>query len=204
MMMIKCLLCSEIYQEEITKCTKCGGTGDLLQPYQEPPLRKTTRGCPRCGEPLKPDSSVCPKCENQNNQNKTSDNKNDKETAKKVLLRIIKGEEPDKIYKLNDLIYQNNRVITVGRKDISANNILTLKEDLTAFISRKQCTIELRTDNKWYIRDGQQINKKNKQWEKSKNGTFINEVEVSTDGTQIKIGDTIIVGEILLKVEEYL
>ena len=120
-----------------------------------------------------------------------------------VMLRIMQGEDYGAVYKLNDLIRGKNRIITVGCNDPLVNNLLSITESHSRFISRKHCTLELGTGNKWFIRDGQWDKSATNGWKNSLNGTFVNSTEVTFDGTPIHPGDIISIGDVKLRVEGY-
>jgi len=126
-----------------------------------------------------------------------------------LLLRVMQGEEYGKIYRLNTFLHHHCSVITVGRKDISAQNTISIAENQTTYISRKHCTLEMDDATKqWYIRDGQWDGGKNSiagspQWRYSVNGTFVNSTEVPFEGMPISPGDIISIGDVKLRVEGY-
>jgi pSer/pThr/pTyr-binding forkhead associated (FHA) protein len=120
-----------------------------------------------------------------------------------ILLRIMQGEEHGAVYKLNELLQGKSKIITMGCKDPSANNTLPITEEFTRFISRKHCTLELYSENKWFIRDGQWDRNTTNGWKNSLNGTFVNSTEVSSHGAPIKLGDIITIGDVKLRVEGY-
>ena len=120
-----------------------------------------------------------------------------------VLLRVMQGEEYGSVYKLNELIQGTCKKITVGRSDASIHNTLSITEDLSSFISRKHCTLELNPNNQWYIRDGQWDKSVLHGWKNSMNGTFVNSTEASFDGLPIHTGDIITIGDVKLRVEGY-
>ena len=120
-----------------------------------------------------------------------------------VLLRIMQGEEHGAVYKLNELLRGKSRIITAGCNDPYANNLLPIVENLSRFISRKHCTLELGSGNQWFIRDGQWDKTATDGWKRSLNGTFVNSAEVSADGMPIHPGDIISIGDVKLRVEGY-
>ena len=123
-----------------------------------------------------------------------------------VLLRVMQGEEYGRVYQLNELLHNGRLLITVGRKDTDVQNTLSIIENLSSYISRKHCTLELdKVAGQWYIRDGQWIGKSidGNDWLQSKNGTFVNSSEVSRKGMQINSGDIISIGDVKLRVEGY-
>jgi len=120
-----------------------------------------------------------------------------------VLLRIMQGEGHGAVYRLNDLLRGKSRIITVGRNDNYVNNILTITENFSSYISRKHCTLELNANNQWFIRDGQWDKDASNGWKNSLNGTFVNSTEVSLNGVEIYPGDIITVGDVKFRVEGY-
>ena len=120
-----------------------------------------------------------------------------------VLLRTMQGEDHGTVYKLNDLVAGKSRVITIGRKDVSINNILPITENCSSYISRKHCTLELSAGNQWFIRDGQWDRNAINGWNNSVNGTFINSAEAPQTGMPIQPGDIITIGDAKLRVEGY-
>jgi serine/threonine protein kinase len=121
-----------------------------------------------------------------------------------MLIRIMQGEEYGKVFKLNDLLRGRTRILTIGRHDVNTDNALSIKEDQSSYISRKQCTLEqdYATGN-WYIRDGQWDTNATEHWKRSCNGTFVNSTEAPKNGIFIKPGDIISIGDVKLRVEGY-
>ena len=123
-----------------------------------------------------------------------------------VLLRIMQGEEYGKFYRLNDLLHNGCRLITMGRDDSNVENNIAVVEKQSSYISRKHCTLEMDdATRQWYIRDGQCVEKNNpdKKWINSLNGTFVNSAEVTSNGMPIRTGDIISIGDVKLRVEGY-
>ena len=121
-----------------------------------------------------------------------------------VLLRIMQGEEYGKTYKLNELLQDGRRIITIGRKDIYANNLLSIKEEESLYISRRHCTLERDyATGQWYIRDGQWDKSAADGWQLSTNGTFVNSTEAPKDGIPFYPGDIISIGDVKLRAEGY-
>jgi len=123
---------------------------------------------------------------------------------KGLQLHIMQGEEYGKVIKLNDLIQNRSKIITMGRRDIDTNNAIPIIEQHSSYISRKHCTLEFDDEtNQWYIRDGQWDKTSRKGWKCSLNGTYVNSTEVSSSGMIIKPGDIISIGDVKLRVEGY-
>ena len=123
-----------------------------------------------------------------------------------VLLRIMQGEEYGKVYKLNALLSNGCRLITMGRSESNVKNNIAIIEKQSSYISRRHCTLEMDKDAlQWYIRDGQWSDKKinGSNWVRSMNGTFVNSSEVTVDGMPICTGDIISIGDVKLRVEGY-
>lgn len=146
--------------------------------------------------------------------------------GKGVLLRVMQGEEINKIYNLNDYRNKSN-ILTVGRGSSEIWNHIALHEVESCYISRCHCTLEYNQNtNKWIIRDGQWRQdcptalksneampcnkctalcspaKRNKYiWKYSLNGTFVNSVEVDETGMALKAGDIISIGDMKIRVE---
>ena len=150
-----------------------------------------------------------------------------KDATRGLLLRVMQGEEPGRVYILNDLFSENeSSIIWVGRATDDVWNHIRIKEEDSTYISRKHCTIEKdQQRNLWIIRDGQfrtqcalgrRLNylfpcryctayctshgSKNV-WNESLNGTFVNSHEVPVSGTIIQPGDIISIGDVKLRVE---
>ncbi|NDV57874.1 FHA domain-containing serine/threonine-protein kinase [Bacteroides sp. 519] len=121
-----------------------------------------------------------------------------------ILLKVMQGEEFGKIYKLNELLSGQRRIITLGREDRMTPNAISIKEDESSYISRKHCTLEYDSAKAvWLIRDGQWEKTLSTGWKLSLNGTYVNSTEVTTNGFYISPGDIISVGDVKLRVEGY-
>ncbi len=119
---------------------------------------------------------------------------------KGIVLKVMQGEEFGRIYHLSNLVQQGKRILTMGREE---NNIISIREAQSAYISRWHCTIEADSDGKhWYIRDGQwRINDRG--WYESMNGTYINSTQITPQGHEFRVGDIISIGDVKLRVEGY-
>ena len=127
-----------------------------------------------------------------------------REIVKGVLLRVMQGEEHGKVYYLNYLLKNGQRIITIGRLDRGVSNIISLLEEQGCYMSRKQCTLEWDQLSKiWYIRDGQWDQYATDHWRPSLNGTFVNSTEVSIYGMPFYPGDIISIGDTKLRAEGY-
>ena len=123
-----------------------------------------------------------------------------------ILLRIMQGEEYGRVYRLNALLRDGCRLITMGRDDDAVRNTIAIVEKQSNYVSRRHCTLETDKDAlQWYIRDGQWSGKKinGRNWTHSTNGTFVNSSEATFDGMPIRAGDIISIGDVKLRVEGY-
>lgn len=145
-----------------------------------------------------------------------------------ILLRVMQGDDYGKVFKLNDFVKKQCRIITMGRHDESvANNIHITDNEV--LVSRCHCTLEMIGPNQWLLLDGQSrmncpyslhqvggcVNCKayctpemkqryGSSWMNSLNGTYLNSDEVDgIDGALIKPGDIITIGDVKLRVEGY-
>lgn len=143
-----------------------------------------------------------------------------------ILLRIMQGEEPGKVYRLNDLFSDNCSIIFIGRDSNDVWNHIGIKENESCYISRQHCTIEKdSSSNSWVIRDGQyraqcsiglrashifpcnrctahcHTHGTSMRWKESLNGTYVNSDEVEPSGTIISPGDIISIGDVKMRVE---
>lgn len=109
-----------------------------------------------------------------------------------------------KIYRLNEMVNGNRRILTVGRQDASIFNVIVIKEVTSTYVSRRHCTLELDDETgTWYIRDGQWDKDAKTKWVRSLNGTFLNSQEMNDEGDKITPGDIISIGDVKLRVEGY-
>ncbi|MDR2385344.1 MAG: protein kinase [Tannerella sp.] len=126
------------------------------------------------------------------------------EVVNGVLLRIMQGEEYGTVYKLNDMLKDGKRIVTIGRKFPDVFNSISILETNSFYISRRHCTLEWdATSRAWYIRDGQANRTVWGGWEKSGNGTYVNSIAVSTDGIVFRPGDIISMGDVKMRAEGY-
>lgn len=122
-----------------------------------------------------------------------------------VLLRVMQGEEYGREYRLDELCGRG-RLLTVGRNADGTSNSVAVCENLSSYISRHHCTLELDySTGQWIIRDGQWIDDGSGQgyWKQSLNGTYVNSTEVDMYGMPIVPGDIISIGDVKLRVEGY-
>lgn len=127
-----------------------------------------------------------------------------------LLLRVMQGEEPGRLYYLDQLATAAGRLmLTMGRQVPGSENSIPIKEQDTCYVSRYHCTLEKNPSNGgWIIRDGQWRSdtggaKPTFGWKRSTNGTYINSTEVDATGLYIKPGDIITIGDVKLRAEAY-
>lgn len=121
-----------------------------------------------------------------------------------LLLRVVQGDEPGKIFKLKDYLKSPRRIITLGREEELSNNTLAFREGNLHYMSRKHCTIEYdNASDRWYIRDGQWDKEAPEGWVPSLNGTFVNSTRVTAAGHPFAPGDILSIGDTKLRVEGY-
>lgn len=117
-------------------------------------------------------------------------------------LKVMQGEEYNKIYDLNKIAhYQDEAVLRIGRKDTNTANDIEINEYYTSYVSRQHASIEKLSfpENAWYIKDGQ-WNSSDKTWKFSKNGTFINSMQINkNERIKLNPNDIITLGDTTLK-----
>jgi len=124
-----------------------------------------------------------------------------KTVRKGILLHVMQGEDYGKKYCLDNMVNGMCRVITMGRSDGSVLNTIPITDTINGYVSRCHCTFEQNMETKqWLIRDGQW---RNRQWQNSLNGTYVNSTEVDNRGVILRIGDIISIGDVKLRVEGY-
>lgn len=121
-----------------------------------------------------------------------------------ILLRIMQGEDYGRVYHLDNMLYGESAILSVGRKDEGVYNDIAILEDNSSYISRKHCTLELDYEiGAWVIRDGQWDRYDTGGWRRSTNGTYVNSKEVPVNGMVFNPGDIISIGDTKLRVEAY-
>ena len=83
------------------------------------------------------------------------------------------------------------------------DNSIVIRSDEHGFVSRHHATIESSerfTD--WLVRDGQ-WNRDERQWQESKNGTYVNSIPVSRNGYYLRPGDIVSIGDVTIRFEKY-
>ena len=115
-------------------------------------------------------------------------------------LNVLEGEDYGKRFDLSQFTRQGKRLLTIGR---SPENTIVLKSEIDCFVSRQHSTIEVNEQgDEWVLRNGQ-WNRESRQWMPSRNGTFVNSIEVSPFGYYISPGDIITIGEVKMRFEKY-
>jgi len=128
---------------------------------------------------------------------KKPNNINNKKENGVFLLNLLSNEEFD-LTKLLEL--KKNSIITIGRLDDDnlKSNDVSIQELNGRTISRKHATIEFE-DLECFIRDGQWV--ENGFWQPSKNGTYVNDMEIDMEqGVKLQDLDIIKMGETLFKI----
>ena len=121
-----------------------------------------------------------------------------------LMLRVMQGEEYGRTYRLEELTAGGRRMLTMGRDTQTVRNDIPIREEESAYISRKHCTLEYdQGSNLWIIRDGQWDRSATNGWKASLNGTYVNSAEVSMAGMPLKPGDIVSIGDVKLRVEGY-
>jgi serine/threonine protein kinase len=125
-------------------------------------------------------------------------------TSLQLQLQIMNGEESGKTYNLyHHLTKKENKILLIGRATAHFQNDLNIKETLSAYISRHHATMECHQDQHcWVIRDGQWL-KETRQWNHSRNGTFVNGIKIdASKGQPLVPGDILTLGNTTLKIIE--
>ena len=114
---------------------------------------------------------------------------------KHYYLVVVKGEEVGRHYDLTQMVLSTGRnSLFAGR---GSSNDIPLK-DSVALASRRHFTI-LTTDSRtWIVKDGQ-YDGEQRCWRNSLNGTYINDRICKPEGSYIREGDLIRVGDLILK-----
>lgn len=124
-----------------------------------------------------------------------------------ILLRVMQGDEYGKVYRLDDMLHGNASLLTVGRDDLFEKNDISIVERNSSYISRHHCTLELDYNQGcWVVRDGQWIQETGSGkwvWKLSHNGTYVNSLQVTKEGTPFEPGDIISIGDVKLRAEAY-
>lgn len=112
----------------------------------------------------------------------------EKSAHKTLKLNVLDGEENGKIYELSP----NQKIHNIGRAN---DNDIVISDFRLRYISRFHACIEcVKSTNSWYIRDGQ-WNNEDREWIKSKNGTYVNSNKIDKNGVKLKQNDIITIGD---------
>ncbi|MBR6121728.1 MAG: protein kinase [Prevotella sp.] len=124
-----------------------------------------------------------------------------KSVTRGYALRILKGEEHGRVFDLTELVRMHRRrIITIGR---NSENSVYIRSDFSDYISRRHCTIEAApSGQQWRLQDGQWISPE-VGWKSSKNGTYVNSMQVGEKGYFLKPGDIITMGDVTVRFENY-
>lgn len=118
-------------------------------------------------------------------------------------LQVMHGDEPGRIYNLTRALPASTGQLRIGWYDASnpQSNDLTLVEKYTKYISRFHATLEKDPARRtWVIKDGQwRETNGTYAWHPSTNGTLLNGTEVPANGTDIRPGDILTIGDTTLK-----
>jgi len=115
-------------------------------------------------------------------------------------LHVMQGEQYGERFNLTAIAQTRGRVLTLGRQ---MDNSIVIRSDEHGFVSRHHATIESSerfTD--WLVRDGQ-WNRDERQWQESKNGTYVNSIPVSRNGYYLRPGDIVSIGDVTIRFENY-
>ena len=147
------------------------------------------------------------------------------DTRHGIQLRVMQGEEPGRLYRLEDLFTNNCSIVFIGRDTPDIKNHVPIRERESSYISRQHCTIEKDSSTgSWILRDGQFrvdcpialrsdhfnpclwctagcYTRQYPAWRESLNGTYVNSREVSPSGTRVNPGDIISIGDVKMRVE---
>jgi len=122
-------------------------------------------------------------------------------SKKNLAIQVTYGEELNQVFDLVGLAGKKNghRLLTLGRHDPSVTNDIEIVETETRYISRRHAIIErLEQPDSWIIRDGQ-WNEGSKEWKPSLNGLYLNGQKVNKEGSAVRPGDIITMGDTTLK-----
>lgn len=133
-----------------------------------------------------------------NSQPLSGSNKLSNPATGKRVLRVMQGKEFGRIYDLPALIESSGRrLLTMGRDMAGSICIIDFSE---SYVSRKHCTLENLSGDRWQIRDGQWC-AESMMWHNSTNGTYVNSESVDQNGKILSEGDIITIGDVKLKFE---
>jgi serine/threonine protein kinase len=124
------------------------------------------------------------------------------ENAKKNLgIQITYGEALNQVFDLASLANKKHdqHHLTIGRQDPSVTNDIEIVETDTRYISRRHAVLDRSAQpDGWIIRDGQSIQGQ-QEWKPSLNGLYLNGQKVNVEGTAVRAGDIITMGDTTLK-----
>jgi|JFJP01.1.fsa_nt_gi serine/threonine protein kinase len=126
-------------------------------------------------------------------------------TGNGYLLRVLHGEDVGKCFYLNNLAKNKQlrllRIGYAGVKDLPTNDI-PLSETFTEWISNRHASLEITSEGRWFIKDGQFYEKNGvKSWHNSKNGVQIGSDDVNSLGKELRVGDIITIGDVRMRFE---
>ncbi len=137
--------------------------------------------------------------------------------ARGFLLRVMQGEEYGEVYDLTGLwnnIFQHTMYsyqadvvardgISIGRYDGYTQNMISIRETQSQYISRKHCRI-VNDGGSFKIIDGQFATGTSvSEWRASTNGTYVNSNQVGPNGYYLSQGDIITIGDVKMRFEAY-
>lgn len=133
-------------------------------------------------------------------------------SRKNWLLRVVDGDEPGRVYNLNEMLQAKmklgaRQLLTLGylNPKLPAMNDIGIAELHTNYISTRHATLEPATDAKglfWYVRDGQYYTREGAQgWWASTNGVLVNSAQADVNGSPLMANDILTIGDTTLRVE---
>ena len=115
---------------------------------------------------------------------------------KHFYLVVVRGEEVGREYDLTE------SVLTTGRNSLLAgrgsSNDIHIKDSEAMLVSRRHFTILTTDSQTWIVKDGQYDCERGC-WRNSLNGTYINDRMCKSEGSYVREGDLIRVGDLVLK-----
>ncbi len=117
-------------------------------------------------------------------------------------LVVVSGEDAHRCYNLYDYVQPGKPgLITIGFLDDEApnRNHIEITERATAYISNFHATIEHHpAEETWLIRDGQHRPQEGR-WKPSRNGVYVNNTRVPSNGARLYPGSFITLGDTTLR-----
>ncbi|HLO57294.1 MAG TPA: FHA domain-containing serine/threonine-protein kinase [Bacteroidales bacterium] len=128
-----------------------------------------------------------------------------KQTVWKI--QVVEGTDNGKEFNLTNLMkFKQKNMLTMGRMDAGdpfINDIGIREEGNKTFISSRHATFEyVKAENRpqWYLRDGQWYAIDGiPSWNPSRNGLYVNEIQIDKNGVLLKNNDVIRMGKSLLR-----